>query len=62
MAKFLTPYDVADILRISYEQALKWIKTSGVSYHLVGKQYRVREADFEKVFAPPKEDGHFYRK
>ena len=41
MPEFLTPYDIADILHISYDSALVWIKQSGIDYLRVGRQYRV---------------------
>ena len=47
--KFLTPYDIAEILSISYEKALNFVKYSGVEYIHIGRQYRVSE-DALKVF------------
>ena len=41
MPDFLTPQDIADILKISYDSALAWIKQSGIDYLKVGRQYRV---------------------
>ena len=41
--KMLTPNEVADILKISYETALAFIKYSGVDYIRVGRQYRINE-------------------
>lgn len=41
--KVLTPRDVAEILGISYESALAFIKRSGVEYLQVGRRYRVTE-------------------
>ena len=41
--RVLTPKDIAEILGISYESALAFIKNSGVEYLLVGRQYRVVE-------------------
>lgn len=41
MPNFLTVHEVANILRVSYDSALMFIKTSGVDYLLVGRQYRV---------------------
>ena len=37
----LTPREVAEILKISYEAALAFIKYSGIDYHKIGNQYRV---------------------
>ena len=43
MTTWLTPHDVADLLKISYEKALAFIKYSGVPHVKIGKQYRVSE-------------------
>lgn len=40
----LTPQEIAEILRISYEKALDFIKYSGVDYIKIGRQYRVYES------------------
>ena len=52
---FYTPADIADMLKVSYDTALAWIKASGVEYFMVGKQYRVTKASFEKMFSAPRE-------
>ena len=39
--KLLTPREVAEILGVSYEVALAFIKFSGIDYIKVGRQYRV---------------------
>lgn len=41
MPEMLTPREVAEILKISYEAALSFIKHSGIDYHKIGNQYRV---------------------
>ena len=41
--KMLTPNEVAQVLQISYESALAFIKYSGIDYIRVGRQYRVSE-------------------
>lgn len=41
MPEMLTPREVAEILKISYEAALAFIKYSGIDYHKIGNQYRV---------------------
>lgn len=41
---FLTPDEVADLLKVSYKAALDFIKYSGVDYIRIGKQYRVSES------------------
>lgn len=41
---WLTPNDIAEMLHISYEKALDFIKYSGVSFTKIGRQYRVAES------------------
>jgi len=43
MTTWLTPHEVAELLKISYEKALSFVKYSGVPYVKIGKQYRVSE-------------------
>lgn len=43
MSKLLTPKEVAEILQVSYDSALAFVKYSGVDYLQVGRQYRVSE-------------------
>ena len=51
---YLTPQEVAELLKISYDKALDFIKYSGVEYVLVGRQYRVLESKLNAVLYPPK--------
>ena len=46
MPEFLTPQEIADTLKISYDSALAWIKQSGVDYMQIGRQYRVMANKF----------------
>lgn len=48
MSKLLTPKDVAEILQVSYDSALAFLKYSGVDALQIGRQYRVTE---EKLWA-----------
>ena len=41
--EMLTPKEVADVLKVSYESALAFIKYSGIDYIKIGRQYRVSE-------------------
>ena len=41
MPEMLTPREVAELLKISYETSLAFIKYSGLDYLKVGNQYRV---------------------
>lgn len=43
LPNYLTPYEIRDLLKISYDQALAFIKYSGIDYIKVGRQYRVDE-------------------
>ena len=47
--KMLTPAEVADRLNISYDTALTMIKTSGIPYLKIGRQYRVNEAVIDEL-------------
>ena len=51
----LTPHEVADILKISYESALEFIKHGGIDYIKVGRQYRVNK---DKLTAFLQKKGH----
>ena len=46
MPDFLTAQDIADALKISYDSALVFIKTSGIDYMKVGRKYRVLSDKF----------------
>ena len=50
----LTAKEVAAILKISYDNALAFIKYSGIDYIQVGRQYRVSE---EKLSAYLQQQG-----
>ena len=52
---FYTPAEIAEMLKISYDTALNWIRTSGIDYYMVGKKYRVTKKSFEKMFTAPSE-------
>ena len=53
----LTPREVADVLKISYESALAFIKYSGIDFIKIGSQYRV-SADKLRVFLSKKGSTH----
>ena len=52
--KMLTAVEVAEILKIPYESALKFIRYSGIDYIKVGRTYRVSE---DKLHAFLKQRG-----
>lgn len=41
--KMLTPREIADVLQVSYESALAFIRYSGIDYIKIGRSYRVAE-------------------
>lgn len=45
LPEYLTPHEIADLLRLSYDKALDFIKYSGVRYVRLGRQYRVEKKD-----------------
>lgn len=45
ISQMLTPREVADRLKISYEKALEIIRFSGLKYTRIGRQYRVSEEE-----------------
>ena len=53
--RYLTPAEVADMLRISYDKALELMKYSDMGTVKVGRQYRVLESKFNAFLYPPKQ-------
>lgn len=54
MSEFYTPQEIADILSISYEQALSFIKYSGIVYVRIGRLYRVNKDVLHKFLSGKK--------
>ena len=52
--RYMTPSEVAEMLKISYDKALELIKYSGVEYVQVGRQYRVLESKLNAILYPKK--------
>lgn len=52
---YLTVQEVAEMLKISYDKALDFIKYSGVEYVQIGRQYRVLESKLHAFLYPPKQ-------
>lgn len=46
MPKMLSPREVAEVLGVSYETALAFIRYSGIDHLEIGRQYRVSEEKF----------------
>lgn len=57
MPELLTPREVAEVLKISYESALAFIKYSGIDFIKIGNQYRV-SADKLQAFLSKKGSTH----
>ena len=51
--KYLTVTEVAEMLKVSYDTALHFIKYN-VEFVLVGRQYRVLESKLNEVLYPEK--------
>lgn len=49
LPEYLTSHEIADLLRLSYDKALDFIKYSGVRYVRLGRQYRVDKKDLMAV-------------
>lgn len=54
MTKYFTTKEVAEMLKISYDKALEFIKFSGVEYVKIGRQYRVSEPKLDAFLYPDK--------
>lgn len=46
-SQYFTAEDIAELLKISYDSALKFVKYSGVHYIKIGRQYRVPQDALE---------------
>ena len=51
---YMTVREIAEMLKISYDKALDFVKYSGVEYVLIGRQYRVLESKLNAFLHPPK--------
>ena len=51
---YLTITEIAEMLKISYDKALEYVKTSGIEYVKIGRQYRVLESKLNEALYPPK--------
>ena len=46
--EFLTPQDIARILKVSYMSVYRWIKAGKLKAYQVEKQFRVKKTDFDQ--------------
>ena len=51
MTTMLTPAEVAELLKVSYDTALNFIKKSGLPYTKVGRQYRIKKDVLDSVLS-----------
>ena len=51
---YFTVGEIAEMLKISYDKALEFIKYSGVEYVQIGRQYRVLESKLNAFLYPQK--------
>lgn len=59
---YLTVQEVAEMLKISYDKALDFVKYSGVEYVQIGRQYRVQESRLQAFLYPPKQVKQMLRR
>ena len=46
--KYYTPQEIAELLKINYMTVYRWIRAGKLEAYQVQKQYRIREADFNR--------------
>lgn len=46
--EFLTPQDIARILKVSYMSVYRWIKAGKLKAYQVEKQFRVKKTDLDQ--------------
>ena len=51
---YMTVGEIAEMLKISYDKALEFVKYSGVEYVQIGRQYRVLESKLNVFLYPQK--------
>ena len=51
---YFTVGEIAEMLKISYDNALDFVKYSGVEYVLIGRQYRVLDSKLNAFLYPQK--------
>lgn len=53
-ANYLTITEIAEMLKVSYDTALNFVKYSNIDYVKIGRQYRVEESKLNAVLYPEK--------
>lgn len=46
--EFHTIQEIADVLKVDYMTVYRWIRAGKLEAYQVEKQYRIKEADFQK--------------
>ena len=46
--KYYTPQEIANVLKVAYMTVYRWIRAGKLEAYQVQKQYRIKEADFQK--------------
>ena len=46
--RYYTLQEIADLLKVSYMTVYRWIHSGKLEAYQVQKQYRIREADFDR--------------
>ena len=52
--RYYTIQEIADILKLDYMTVYRWIRAGKLEAYQIQKQYRIREADFEKFMEASK--------
>jgi len=52
--KYYTTQEIADILKVDYMTVYRWIRAGKLEAYQLQKQYRIREADFQKFMEASK--------
>jgi len=55
--EFLTPKDIARILKVSYMSVYRWIKAGKLKAYQVEKQFRVKKTDLDLFVESYKQKG-----
>ena len=51
--RYMTVTEISELLRVSYDTALEFVKYSGVESVKLGRQYRVLESKLNEFLYPP---------
>jgi excisionase family DNA binding protein len=57
--RFLTPNEIADILRVKYRTVLDMINMGQLPACQIGRQYRILESEFNRFISESKVQGFY---